>query len=311
MVRLMRAGVRSLSSLLCLTALGLPALAAVADDPAPGSPDQPESRPLLQSAADVHVSPSRSDAADFRATAREILSRFTHPSRKEAFAYAGLALGALYLEQHKFGLARDVQQQRTDDTNVVAGRFRPLGEAIVPLAAVSTYFIGRMSGSERTHRAGLILSESAVFTFAATELGQFVFAEQRPLEGGKLRFFTTGGHGISGHTSIIASMAVPLDRLFFRIQPDDGAWTKVGKFIGKGVVYGAPLMTGWSRMNDDKHFAWNVLLGLGVGYTMGEYVSSAHGLGRGRDDEPSRSDWRIVPITGERGGAGLALAWSH
>ena len=166
---------------------------------------------------------------------------------------------------------------------------------------------------ERARRAGLLLSESALFTAVATEIGQFVLAERRPEEGGSLRFFAGGGHGISGHTSIVASMSVPLDRLFLQIGPDDGAWSKTGKLLGKGVVYSLPVLTGWSRINDDKHFAWNVLLGLGTGFLIGDFVSSAHGLdghdGLGGNDRPR--NWSVVPIISDRGDPGLGLRWTR
>ncbi len=240
-------------------------------------------------------------------TAKRITFHAFHPTRSEGLAYARVALGTIYLENNKFDLAGEAQEGRNEETNELAARIRPFGEAIIPIAALSTYVIGRLSGSESTRRAGLILSESALFTAVATEIGQFVLSEQRPDEGGKLRFFAGGGHGISGHTSIVASMSVPLDRLFFRIDPDDGAWKKTGKSLGKGFVYSLPVLTGWSRINDDKHFAWNVLLGLGTGFLIGDFVSSAHGL-EGRERP---RNWSVVPITGDRGAPGLGLRWTH
>jgi len=249
-----------------------------------------------------------SDWQDIRLTARSIGHRLLHPTRKDGLTYAGLVLGALYLERKKFDLAGETQEQRSEETNDLSVRVRPMGEALVPLAALSTYFIGRMSGSESTRRAGLILSESAAFTVVATEIGQYLLSEQRPDEGGKLTFFSGGGHGVSGHTSIIASMSVPLDRMLFTIQPDDGGWARFGKYVGKAAVYAAPVATGWSRMNDNKHFAWNILLGLGTGYMMGEFVASAHGLNGRHSDERS---WSVVPITDDHGAPGIAFRWAH
>jgi len=251
---------------------------------------------------------SGSDWADVRLTARSLGRRLLHPTRNDALTYAGLVLGAIYLERTKFDIAGDTQEQRSEETNEMSARVRPMGEAIVPLAVLSTYFIGRFSGSESTRRAGLILSESAGFTVLATELGQFVLSEQRPEQGGKVSFFRGGGHGVSGHTSIIASIAIPLDRMFFTIRPDDSGWTRAAKYLGKGVVYAAPLATGWSRLNDNKHYAWNVLLGLGTGFMMGEFVSSAHGLDGKSDGQRS---WSIVPISDDHGAPGIAVRWTR
>lgn len=248
-----------------------------------------------------------SDWQDVRATFREIRFHLAHPTLNEGISYAGIALSAFYLEQNKYSLSSEFQEDRSNRSDAVSSRFRPLGETIVPIAALTTYAIGRFSSSDKTRRAGLILSESVLFTVFATEIGQFVLSEQRPDEGGKLRFCSYGGHGVSGHTSIIASMSVPLDRLFFQIAPDDGRWMKAAKYFGKGVVYAAPVMTGWSRINDNKHYAWNTVLGFGTGYMIGSFVSTAHGLKGGDHRE---RNWNVVPISDDHGAPGLALRWA-
>jgi len=251
-----------------------------------------------------------SDWDDIRMTALGVKNRITHPRFRDLMVFMAMAASSAYLEQNKTALADETQALRSPERDRFSSTVRPLGEVVVPMAALSTYLIGRMTGSERTRRTGLILTESAAFTFATTELLQYVFAEERPNDGGELRYFQGGGHGVSGHTSIAASMAVPMDRMFFRLAGDDSGAVRFGKIVGKALVYGAPVATGWSRMNDDKHYAWNVVLGLGVGYMMGDFVMGAHEPEAGTRAAPGR-DWKVVPITGSRGGAGLAVRWTH
>ncbi|MGH9869086.1 MAG: phosphatase PAP2 family protein [Candidatus Polarisedimenticolia bacterium] len=251
-----------------------------------------------------------SDWDDIRLTALSVKNRITHPRFRDLMVFLALAGSSAYLERNKTELANGTQALRSPNRDRFSSAVRPLGEAVVPAAALSAYLIGRMTGSERTRHTGLILAESAAFTFATTELLQYVFAEQRPGDGGELRYLQGGGHGISGHTSIVASMAVPMDRLFFRLDRSDSGALRFGKVVGKVLVYGAPVATGWSRMNDDKHYAWNVVLGLGVGYLMGDFVMGAHEPDAGTPAARGR-DWTIVPITGDRGGAGLAVRWSR
>jgi len=249
-----------------------------------------------------------SDWRDIKLTFRSVGSRLLHPRTSDWIAWSILATGGYALERNKRALAGEVQEQRDAERDEASSAFRPLGEAFIPVAVVSTYFIGRFSGSESTRRDGLILSEAAALTVVATSIGQFVFSEQRPADGGKLSFFRLGGHGVSGHTSIMASVAVPLDRLFFRIHPEDGGFKRMGKILGKIAVYSAPALVGWSRMNDNKHYAWNVFLGMGTGYLMGNYVADAHGLGAEGRFRAS-SDWGFVPISSDRGAPGLAFRW--
>lgn len=249
-----------------------------------------------------------SDWADVARTFKEIRFHVVHPTVREGFAYGTFLAGAIYTNRVKGPLSDEFQEDRSQSRDAVSSTFRPLGEAVIPIVALSTYALGRLSGSDRTRRVGLILSESAGFTVLATEIGQFIFSEQRPADGGKLSFFSTGGHGISGHTSIVASMSAPLDRLFFQVNPGDGAWRRTGKYFGKAMAYSLPVMTGWSRINDNKHYAWNVVLGLGTGWMMGDFVASAHGLS-GRQDDVERH-WSVVPMMDDHGAPGLGIRWA-
>lgn len=248
-----------------------------------------------------------SDWEDFRLTARHLGRRIAHPSARDLMLFTGIAASSAWLQHSKLEMATDAQELRTPQRDRFAGAVRPLGEAAVPVAVLSTWLIGKMTGHDRMRQAGLILTESATFTVAATELLQFVFSEERPADGGDLHYFRGGGHGVSGHTSIVASLSVPLDRMFFRLKPGEPGGVRFGKILGKTLVYAAPIATGWSRVNDDKHYAWNVVAGLGVGFMMGDFVMSAHEPSD--DDIPARS-WRIVPLTGDRGGVGVGVAWT-
>ena len=249
-----------------------------------------------------------SDWHDLVLTTKALGSRLSHPTRRDFVSYAVLAIGAAQLQNRKFDIAGEFRQKRNGRANRFSSAVRPLGESVVPAVALSTYLIGRLAGSQSVRSAGLILSESALFTFAATEVGQYVLAEKRPYQGGQMRFFAPGGHGVSGHTSILASMVAPLDRMYLRFSPSDSGWRRTFKVLGKGLLYGAPAVVGWSRMNDDLHFAWNVFLGYGTGYLVGSFVADAHGLDwKERTDRP----WSLVPITGDRGAPGLAFKWSR
>lgn len=264
--------------------------------------------PEIETKADTGEAPENpTDWQDLKLTAHALLGHVIHPDARDVGNGLFLLAGAGYLSSQKWGFAGEFREVRNPESNETATRVRPLGEAIVPVAVLSTYLIGRWSGSDTVRRNGLILGESALFTYMATEIGQFVFAEQRPFQGGQLHYFRTGGHGISGHTSIVAAMSVPLDRMFFRFRPGDSGAKKTFKVIGKSLVYMAPVAVGWSRMNDDVHFAWNVFMGLGTGWTVGNWVSDAHGMqGRG---------WlhgiQLAPITSDQGAPGLALRFSR
>ncbi len=179
------------------------------------------------------------------------------------------------------------------------------GRRTIPALSGAFVLGGLLLGSQREVETGLMLIESLVFTAAVTGLGQLVLAEERPYEGGELRFFHTHGHGVSGHSSVSASMVIPLDRQYLGIRNEDGKATRTVKYLGKGFLYSAPVMVGISRVRSNRHYLWNVILGLGIGYSVGKVVADVHGRSVGAEEAKTRS-WRLLTGTN---GAILSFGW--
>ena len=202
------------------------------------------------------------------------------PSRMDGVSYATLAAllgtaGYLYAEKDKI---RDwLQSNRSDEGDDIAGAVKPIGNVYIAAGLASgIYLSGHLFKSDREKETGLMLAESLVYTGVLVGIGQFIFAEDRPDQGGGIHFFTTGGHGVSGHAAVAAALAGPINKQYLTIEGDDARPMRVMKYIGKVVVYGLPALTSWSRLNDDDHFAWNCLLGSVIGYTVGELIANAH-----------------------------------
>ncbi|MBU1061898.1 MAG: phosphatase PAP2 family protein [Candidatus Omnitrophica bacterium] len=197
---------------------------------------------------------------------------------KKSYIALGTVLGAagiMYAE--KEDINRQFQKNRTKTTDNIAKYVKSLGDVFVVGGIGATFYsLGSLTESSREKETGLMLAESLIYTGILTGIGQFVFAEDRPYEGGDMHFLKTGGHGISGHAAISASIAGPLNRQYLQIEPDANEIERLTKYTGKLVVYGIPFLVGLSRVNDNEHYAWNVLLGSILGYTMGELVANAH-----------------------------------
>ena len=201
------------------------------------------------------------------------------PERMDGLSYATTvallgAAGYMYAEKDKM---RDwFQSNRTEDSDDLADVFKPLGKMYFAGGlAASLYLGGALFKNDRERETGLMLLESLIYTGAITGLGQIILAEDRPDEGGDMHF-KIGGHGISGHAATAAALAGPINKQYLQITDDDTNFNQVMKYTGKAVVYGAPLLTSWSRLNDDDHFVWNCLLGSAIGFTIGELVANAH-----------------------------------
>ncbi len=185
-------------------------------------------------------------------------------------------------------------------------RFEFLGNNTT-LPALSMAFIlgGVAAGSHREVETGLMLAQSLLFTAAVTGLGQLVLAEDRPFDGGDMGFFRMNGHGVSGHSSVAASMVKPLDAQYLTIRDDDRTAEVVTKWAGKVFLHAAPLMVGVTRVRSNKHYVWNVVLGLSAGYWVGKIVADVHG-GTGEEDARRARRWCVAPHSD---GMSICLEW--
>lgn len=202
------------------------------------------------------------------------------PSRMEAKGYLAwgtilAGAGLMYSEKEK--IREEIEDNVVNFTDEVAEWVEPLGRGHLTSAIAATFYLdGLLWDNPKSKETGVMIMESFFYTGIVTLAGQYVFAEERPRNGGEMHFFRLGGHGVSGHTSVACSISGPLNRQYLQITDADTTAVKLVKYSGKAVVYGVPFLTGLSRLNDDKHYSWNVLLGYAVGYTVGELVADAH-----------------------------------
>ena len=252
----------------------------------------------------------RADAEQFGYTSRFLFRRLFNPSHRAAtwWSLGGLLGASAVLEHNKNGLQSNLLEHSNEETDEVFATSKILGNAgIVPGIGMLLFLQGKIFSQPQVHETGLMVLESALYTAIFTEAGRFILAEQRPDEGGDMKFFQSSGHGISGHASIAASIAAPLSRGLFGIDPDDGRWSRFGKRFGTGVAYSLPVLTGLSRIEDNRHYAWNVALGLTLGFAVGNTVADAHDEAA----EVRTSRWRpdsVGPLFSDQG-RGLALRW--
>jgi len=156
---------------------------------------------------------------------------------------------------------------RGDETGAaeaVAGMGSRFGDFEVPLIAGFALLIaGCAAGRERLLGAGKVLLAAGLICAVAVPLGQFILAEARPRDGGAMRFFALHGHGVSGHAASAALLVWPIAG---RLTEGQKKWIRAVAFF---LMFAWAIVVAWSRMWDDKHFLWNVMLGAGIGLTSG------------------------------------------
>jgi membrane-associated phospholipid phosphatase len=265
--------------------------------------------PSLPSYLEPHSRGFGIDSREFTFTQRYFWSRLFHPGRGDRLWGAGFLIGAAVLASGKRNIQAEIAESDTPERKAFFRGVQRLGDqGVVPGIALLFYLGGSTFRDYRAKETGFMLAESALLTGLLTVAGQWILNEDRPREGGRLHPFGGLGHGVSGHTSTAASISGVLSRMYLRIEPDDGRACRTFKRIGKGVAYGVPVLVAYARVNEQQHFAYNALLGLGIGFWVSHAVADAHGLYL---EEPHRR-WKptsVGPITDDHGAPGIGARW--
>lgn len=196
-------------------------------------------------------------------TGREIATTLTGGARRRARTLGVIAVTAgAYLD--KWPIQRAVH--RLGDGTAL--RLATFGDAagdvrwLIGVGALALV-VGLCTGRRPLVEAALVLAAAGLWCWALTETGRAVLAERRPSDGGAMRFFAGGGHGVSGHAACAALWFWPLWGILAR-----RARPGVRTCIGLGLL-GWAAFIGWSRVWLGMHFLWNVLLGLSLGFAAG------------------------------------------
>ena len=130
--------------------------------------------------------------------------------------------------------------------------------------------VGMITKSARLVDTALVYGAAGAWCFLFTVMGQLVFAEARPLMGGSMHYFVLHGHGVSGHASAAMLLAWPVHDVLARDAPP-----RV-RMLATALVIAWALFVGWTRVYLNMHHAWNVLLGLALGYWSGRAACVAY-----------------------------------
>jgi membrane-associated phospholipid phosphatase len=133
------------------------------------------------------------------------------------------------------------------------------GYAVAALGVVALA-AGTLLRKEDLTQAALVLGAAGLWAFLLVQVGQLVLAEQRPIEGGAMRFLALHGHGVSGHAAAAAVLILPVRDVWLCRASSRSRHLAFALLILWAAV------VGWSRVWLGMHFAWNVVLGFAVGF---------------------------------------------
>ena len=226
--------------------------------------------------------------------------RLGRKGRRKLIAVAATTVG-LYLgrEEIRDAVLRNRSAGRTrflDDVRDVFGK-----GALAPTLAVASLGSFLVTRNPREKETALLLMESMAYSSAAAAGGSFVLATERPQDGDSIQFLDTDGRGVSLDAALAASIVEPLRRQYLRVQAGDRRGRRIWKRSVSAVLYGGAALTALQRMDQDKHWAPDVFLGVMGGLSIGKTLGDAHDRAA-QDRRQTTLDVSAVP-----GGVSLGL----
>ena len=187
----------------------------------------------------------------------------------------------------------EVKKNRSSTTDSISDVFEPFGNSAFTLPAMMGFYIyGNFWENEKVERTALLAVESFLVTSLFTGALKVIMGRTRPFDGVSADEFkgpTTSNNAFpSGHTSTAFAIATVVANEYEHIP------------LISPLSYGIATMTGFSRMNDNKHWASDVVFGAALGYFTSKTILKLHSNKKGRH-------FTIFPRADHRGG-GLVLS---
>ena len=205
------------------------------------------------------------------AAAAQVVEPPFHHSRSfisvQEAAVSGLVLFATAFGDE--GLQEEVQDFRSSGTNSLARVGNAFGSPffVFPVIGVG-YLAGRLSDNSSLTRLSVRAGTAVVLSSGIATVLKYSIGRTRPFQGGDsdhFRPFSGETSFPSGHTTLAFTLATII------ADETKDSWSDV-------ALYSAATLTGFARMNDDRHWASDVLAGALIGHLTARWVDRRGGL---------------------------------
>lgn len=190
-------------------------------------------------------------------------------------------------------LREDFKEGRSSTTDDISSVFEPFGNSAIILPAMAGFYLyGYLGENEKVERVSLLAVESLLVTGLFTTIVKVSMGRTRPFDGvpnDEFKGPRTGNNSLpSGHTSTAFTIATVMANEYEHVP------------LVSPISYGLATLTGLSRLNDQKHWASDVVLGAALGYFTAKTILKLHSNKKGQH-------FTIYPRADYRGG-GLVLS---
>lgn len=195
-----------------------------------------------------------------------------HPYSHRFISGQEAAISGLLLFATAFGdegLQEEVQDIRSSGTNSLAHVGNAIGSPFFVFPAIGVgYLAGRLAGNQSLSRLSVRAGTAVVLASGITGVLKYSIGRTRPFHGGDsdhFRPFSGETSFPSGHTTLAFALATVI------ADETKDSWSDV-------ALYSAATLTGFARMNDDRHWASDVLAGALIGHLTARWVDRRGGL---------------------------------
>ncbi len=190
----------------------------------------------------------------------------------------------------------EIKDNRSSTTDAFFDVFEKFGNSSITIPAlIGFYMYGRFGENEKVERTALLASESFLVTSLFTGVLKIGLGRVRPsIAGASANTFHApwvdgAGHSFpSGHTSTAFAIATVIANEYENVP------------LLTPISYGIASLTALSRLNDEKHWASDIVFGAALGYFTAKTILKLHSNKKGRH-------FTIYPRVDRRGG-GLNLS---
>lgn len=157
-----------------------------------------------------------------------------------------------------------MKEDRNDFTDDLSRVFKPFGRGYVVMGiSGAAYVVGTVAGNERLAATGVAAFQSFAIAGGITQAMKYLVGRERPTANFGSTVFR--GPGLNGPRSLPSGHVTHVFALATVIATEYDE-----TLIVPALAYGIASLTAFSRLNDDKHWMTDVLLGAGIGYAVGK-----------------------------------------
>lgn len=229
---------------------------------------------LLKGQENIH--PDKAYLVSYLEDTRDIAISPLNWQKKDWLTFAGITATGAFLYTQDEEIRDFFQKNRTDFGDDFSHYFAdPLGKGIyIAGLTAGMYVYGELNDNQKAKMVSLEGAKAFVLTAGATYTFKLLFHRERPTALTPDAYVWNGPSFSfddlsfpSGHTSVAFAVATVYAEEYSNIK-----WVPI-------TAYSLATVVGLSRINDDKHWASDVLFGAALGWSIGKLVANKNNWG--------------------------------